>query len=474
MALAVLNEIKGWFKAKPSEGLLQGLTFPGGIEPYYGKDLTSGIPIAVMPPPKQVVLPLSMHAGAPAKPLVAVGSQVKKGQKIAEAGGFVSTPIHASLSGKVKAISPHTHPSGRIMTSIIIESDGQDDWISPLTEHENYLERSPEEIKKIVLEAGISGMGGAQFPTHVKLSPPKDKKVDTLILNGVECEPYLTADHRLMMEYPVEMLQGLKLLIKILGVDKVYIGVEDNKLDAIEILNNALRENPIREVAGRPVDVKIAVVKTKYPEGGEKQLIQAILNKEVPSGGLPMDIGVVMQNVATTVAIYQAVRFGIPLIERIVTVTGHGIKRPQNVLARLGTRGRDIIEFCGGFVGEPGKVVFGGPMMGMAQFTLEAPIIKGTGGILVLPKEEIHLDHIQPCIKCAACVEACPAGLAPHMLSITAELVNFEEAKKYRPFDCIECGCCDYVCPSKRPIVHLIRYTKMELAAKRKKEEQAK
>jgi Na+-translocating ferredoxin:NAD+ oxidoreductase subunit C len=471
MAIGLLEEIKSWLKPKALDGRLEGLTFPGGIEPYYGKDLTAHSPIRVMPPPKQVVLPLSMHTGAPAKPLVAVGDRVKKGQCIAEAGGYISAPVHASISGKVKTIGPERHPSGRIIQSVVIESDDQDEWFSPLQENENYLDLDPDKIRKIISEAGISGMGGAQFPTHVKLNPPKGKTIDTLILNGVECEPYLTADHRLMVEQSDEMLEGLKILIKLLGVNKVFIGIEDNKPDAIQILREALGKTPITSVCGRPVEVQLAVVKTKYPEGGEKQLIQAILKKEVPSGGLPMDIGVVMQNVATTVTIYRAVRHGIPLIERIVTVTGHGIKHPQNVLARLGSRARDIIDFCGGFSGEPGKVIFGGPMMGMAQFTLDTPIVKGTGGILVLPKEEIQVDEIQPCIRCAACVEACPAGLAPHMLSITAELVNFDEAKRYRPFDCIECGCCDYVCPSKRPIVHLIRYTKMELAARRKQEE---
>jgi electron transport complex protein RnfC len=474
MTLALVSEIKNWLRLKPSEDQLKGLTFLGGIEPYYGKDLTGSTPTAIMPPPQKVILPLSMHTGAPAKPLVKVGETVKKGLMIAEAGGYVSVPVHATISGKVTAIGPHPHPSGRTVTCITIESDGMDEWISPLVEHENYLELSPDEIKKIVLQAGISGMGGAQFPTHVKLNPPKDKKVDTLILNGVECEPYLTADHRLMLEYPREILQGLNLLIKILGVEKVYIGIEDNKPDAVQTLTEALEKESIEEVDGRPVRIQIASVRTKYPEGGEKQLIQAVLGKEVPSGGLPMDIGVVMQNVATTVAIYEAVRFGRPLIQRIVTVTGHGIKQPRNVMARLGTRARDIIEFCGGFIGEPGKVILGGPMMGMAQYTLDVPIVKGTGGILVLPKEEIRLDQIQPCIKCAACVVACPMGLAPHMLSITAEQINFEEAKRYHPFDCIECGCCDYVCPSKRPIVHLIRYTKMELAARKKKEEQKK
>jgi Na+-translocating ferredoxin:NAD+ oxidoreductase subunit C len=472
MNLGLVTEIKTWLSLKPTDDHLKGLTFPGGIEPYYGKDLTGHTPTAIMPPPQKVILPLSMHTGAPAKPMVAVGALVRKGQMIAEAEGYVSVPVHATISGKVTGIGPHPHPSGRTTLCITIESDGQDEWIGPLVEHEDYLRLSPDEIKKIVHQAGISGMGGAQFPTHVKLNPPQGKKVDTLILNGVECEPYLTADHRVMMEYPREILEGLKLLIKILGVERVYIGIEDNKPDAIRILSQELAKDPIEHVDGRPVQIKIASVRTKYPEGGEKQLIQAILNKEVPSGGLPMDIGVVMQNVATTVAVYEAVRYGRPLIQRIVTVTGHGIQQPRNVMARLGTRARDIIEFCGGFMGEPGKVVLGGPMMGMAQYTLDVPIVKGTGGILALPKEEIRMDQIQPCIRCAACVVACPVGLAPHMLSITAELTNFDEAKRYHPFDCIECGCCDYVCPSKRPIVHLIRYTKLELAARKKKEEQ--
>ena len=290
MALSILEEIKGWLNPRPTGNYISGLTFPGGIEPYYGKDLTSETPTVVMPPPKSVVLPLSMHTGVPAKPSVAVGVLVKKGEKIAEAGGYVSTPIHATISGKVKAIAPHSHPSGRTVTSITIESDGQDEEFSPFIEHENYLGLSPDEVRKIVLESGISGMGGAQFPTHVKLNPPKEKRVDTLILNGVECEPYLTADHRVMVEYPSEILKGLRLLIRILGVDKVFIGIEDNKPEAIHVLSEVLKKDPIEKVGDHSVVVKIAVVKTKYPEGGEKQLIQAILNREVPSGGLPMDI----------------------------------------------------------------------------------------------------------------------------------------------------------------------------------------
>jgi electron transport complex protein RnfC len=452
-----------------SDGVVSGLTFPGGVEPEdYGKDLTQHLSTETMPPPQRVILPLSMHTGAPCKPAVTVGQSVKKGQKIGEPGGYVSAPVHASLSGKVSAIGPYTHPSGKTVTAIVIDSDGKDEWVPDLVERPDYEKLTAEEVRKIVNEAGLSGMGGAQFPTHVKLNPPKEKPVDTLILNGVECEPYLTADHRLMLEQPREAILGLKLLIRILGVKRAFIAIEDNKLDAVAAMSKALAADPILSIEGQPVEVRLAVPKTKYPEGGEKQLIQAVTGKQVPSGGLPMDIGVVMQNVATAVAVYEAVRYGRPLIERIVTVTGRGIKNPKNLRVRLGTTGRDMLVYCGGFNGEPGKVIFGGPMMGMAQFNLDTPIVKGTGGILVLPKEAVERDSFMPCIKCAACVVACPMGLSPHMLSITGEAFAFEEAKQYHPFDCIECGCCDYVCPSKRPIVQFIKHIKLELAKKGK------
>lgn len=438
-------------------------TFTGGIHPdSYEKHWTEHSQIEEVPPPKKAILPLSQHVGTPCEPLVKVGDLVKKGQKIGVEKGRISAPVHASISGKVTAIGPHPHHSGRIVTAITIESDGKDEWIEGKPERENYAELDSEELRRIILEAGITGLGGATFPTHVKLSPAPEKKITTVLLNGAECEPFLTCDHRLMVEQSRDVIGGLRIIMKILSVKEAVIGIEDNKPDAIANLSQS-----IKDVANGS-HITIVKVRTKYPEGGEKQLIQAVFGKEVPSGGLPMDIGLVVQNVGTAAAIYRAVRWGEPLIERIVTVSGLGITHPKNVRARLGTSLKDLIEFCGGVVGETGKIIVGGPMMGIAQYTLDVPVVKGTIGLLVFPKEKVQVDEMEPCIKCAACVEACPAGLAPHMLSITVEANNFDEASKYYPFDCIECGCCDYVCPSKRPIVHLIKYAKTELSKKKK------
>lgn len=442
----------------------RGNRFPGGIHPFYGKEFTQGGKTETVPLPDKVTIPLSQHIGAPCKALVSVGALVRKGEMIGETTGVVAAPIHASLSGKVTAVGPAPHPGGSLVPSITIESDKKDEWIHGLEEHSDYLDLDADTLRKIITKAGVVGLGGAAFPTHVKLNPPKDKKIHTLILNGVECEPYLTADHRLMVEQTSEMIEGLKILVRILGVQKVYIGIEDNKPDALKIVEAAV------EKEGRNlVETRVVSLETKYPQGGEKQLIQAILGLEVPNGGLPMDLGLVVQNVGTAAAIYEAVRFGRPLIERIITVTGRGVLQPKNLRVRIGTPIRDVIRFCGGFAGEPGKVIMGGPMMGPAQYTLDVPIVKGTGGILIFPKEEVSVEESRACIRCSACIEACPVGLLPNMLSVTAEALNFAEAKKFHPFSCIECGCCSYVCPSRRPIVHQIRHIKMDLSSTRKK-----
>ena len=444
--------------------IIKGKNFPGGIHPFYGKEFTQGGKTEPLPLPDKVIIPLSQHIGAPCKPLVAVGALVKIGELIGETTGFVAAPIHASISGKVIHVGPAPHPGGNHILSITIESDKKDEWIGGIEEHPDYLNLDIETIKKMITQAGVVGLGGAAFPTHVKLNPPKEKKIHTLILNGVECEPYLTSDHRLMVEQSKEVIEGLKILTRVLGVKKVYIGIEDNKPDALRVMEEAVKNE-----GSRLVETQVVELETKYPQGGEKQLIQAILGLEVPNGGLPMDLGLVVQNVGTAAAIYEAVRYGRPLIDRIITVTGRGVRQPKNIRVRIGTRIQDIIDFCGGFAGEPGKVIMGGPMMGPAQYTLDTPVVKGTGGILIFPKEEVSIEESRACIRCAACIEACPVGLLPNMLSVTAEVLNFTEARKFHPLSCIECGCCSYVCPSRRPIVHQIRHIKMDIASTKKK-----
>ncbi|MEK7279544.1 MAG: electron transport complex subunit RsxC [Nitrospirota bacterium] len=436
--------------------------FRGGVHPHYEKSSTEGLRIEKAPIPERVIIPLSQHIGSPCSPVVKVGDHVRKGDKIGETSGVISSPVHASISGRVTAIAPFPHPNGRDVLSIVIESDGKDEWREGLIERKDYLRLDPELLKEIILEAGIVGLGGAAFPTYVKLNPPKGKKIDTIVLNGAECEPYLTADHRIMAERPDEVVEGLRILMRILGVDKGYIGIEENKPDAISILKKSVSN-------GSAKGIQITELEAKYPQGGEKQLIKAILNREVPSGGLPMDLGILVQNVGTAMMVYRAVRFGWPLIERVVTITGKGIKRPRNLEVRIGTRISEVIKACGGFSAEPGKVVIGGPMMGMAQYTLEVPVVKGTTGIIVLPKETIVFQEERTCIKCGMCVKVCPMGLIPNMISIYSETKQFDEAMQYHPFDCIECGCCAYVCPSKIPIVQLIRHVKSELSIKRSK-----
>lgn len=424
-----------------------------GIHPVDEKRLTASIPVEDIKSPDKVVIPLSQHIGAPCEPLVKIGDNVKKCQKIGEAKGFISAPVHTPISGRVIAIGRFPHPSGNQSHSIVIESDGKDEPVDSLKGHRDYLNLDPKELRDIILNAGIVGMGGATFPTHVKLSPPKEKKVNTVILNGAECEPYLTADDRLMVEMPHEVVEGMKIIMHIMGVREGYIGIEDDKPAAIDAIRKA----------ASGTDIRVISLKKKYPQGAEKQLINSILGKEVPSGGLPMDIGIVVQNVGTAVAVYNAVRYGVPLIDRIVTVTGHGIKKAGNFKVRIGTLLEHVINECGGFAGEPGKIIFGGPLMGIAQYTLHVPILKGTSGILIVPKEEVLLEDFRACIRCGRCVQACPIRLLPNMYSILAEAGRPKDAEKYYVLDCIECGCCTYVCPSRRPIVHQIRYIKAEM-----------
>ncbi len=438
-------------------------TFPKGVHPPDKKELSKEFKIEVFPAGKTVVIPLHQHTGAPAEPLVKKKDRVLKGQKIGEAKGFISANIHSPVSGTVKSIEPHVTPLGKNVLSVIIENDGEDELfpeIKPLKNDPHSY--SPEEVRNAVREAGIVGLGGAAFPTSVKLSPPKEYPVDTVILNGAECEPYLTTDYRLMLERVDEIIEGAEILKETVGASKIYLGVEDNKPDVIELYEQKLN--------GR-ADFEVAPLKTKYPQGGEKMLIKAILGREVPTGGLPFHVGVLVQNVGTTYAVYETLKTGMPLIERVLTITGEGVKEPKNLQVRIGTMFKDIIEFAGGYVGKPGKLIMGGPMMGISQWTDIVPVLKATSGILVLPEEELPKKKEYNCIGCNSCTEHCPMNLVPTRIVTLAKNERFEDAKDWGLMDCIECGTCSYVCPANIPLVHWIRFGKSGYIKLKKKSE---
>lgn len=431
---------------------MKPLTFRGGIHPKDHKQSTNQIPIAEMPAPKLLYFPVVQHLGAPLKPLVQVGDEVKMGQMIADCEGYVSAPVHASVSGKVVEIAPYLASSGQEVHTIVIENDGLDTpaYSEKALSLEEVKNLSADEIIQIVHDAGIVGMGGATFPTHVKLRPSHE--VDHVIINGAECEPYLTSDHRLMLEHPEEVVKGLQILMQVLGTKEGSIGVESNKPDAIEALEKVA-----------PDDVHVVPLKTKYPQGAEKQMIKAILGREVPSDGLPADAGAVVFNVDTAAAVYRAVCLGRPLMSRIVTVSGDAVKNPQNVRVRLGARFSDVIEFTGGFSEEPVKIISGGPMMGVTQFSLDVSVIKGTSGILALTQKEAGTLEESACIRCGKCVTACNVGLEPFLISAAVLQGEDERARSYHLFDCIECGSCSYVCPAGRHLVQHFRVGKERL-----------
>lgn len=405
--------------------------------------------------PSKVILPIRQHIGVPCEPIVKKGALVKKGQVIASSDAPVSSNIHATISGTVVDVSNKPHPGLGECLAITIESDGLDQWEEGVLVERDWQTLNADELIEIIKNAGIVGLGGATFPTHIKLQPPKGAEIDTLIINGAECEPYLTADHRMMLEYTDRLITGILIIKKILGVNEAIIGVEDNKMNAVEAISAALPD-------GR---IKVVAVPTRYPQGGEKMLIRTLVNREVPSGKLPLDVGVVVQNVGTAVAVCDAVQHGIPLLERIVTVSGSAIKEPKNLKLRIGTSFADAIEQCGGFNFKPEKLIMGGPFMGTAQYTTEVPIIKGVNGILALSKKEVNEGTKTNCIRCGRCVNACPMGLNPSMLSALAEKGLFTEAKEeYHLLDCMECGTCSFVCPAKRKLVHYLRYAKFSAA----------
>ncbi|MBC5733868.1 electron transport complex subunit RsxC [Flavonifractor sp. DFI.6.63] len=440
-------------------------SFYGGVHPNDRKEATRHKAVTPLgAAPQQVVIAMSMHIGAPCKSVVAKGDHVTVGQKIGEIAGL-GAPIHASVSGTVTAVEPRPYPGGNKVMSVVIENDFQDTFGSDLTPHPDYSKLTADEIVEIIKEAGVTGMGGAGFPTHVKISSGIGK-VDTLILNGAECEPYITADHRLMLEQGERVIGGARILMQAFGLQSATIGVEANKPDAIEHL---------QALVGARADVHVESLRTRYPQGAEKQLIQRLTGREVPPGGLPAHVGCAVFNVGTAAAVYDAVVEGKPVTHRIVTVTGDAVKEPCNLLVPLGTSFQHLIDEAKGFAEEPDRVLTGGPMMGIAQHTLEVGIIKGTNAVLCLTrKEAAPIETEEVCLRCARCVNVCPMHLTPVYMHLYAGKGMWKEAEALNVMDCIECGSCNYICPGRLHLVQSFRMTKMELRQLAAKEKAAK
>lgn len=434
-------------------------TFPQGVFLPHHKEGTAHLATVRVPPPQRVVLPLIQHTGAPLQPLVRKGDTVRRGQKIADTDAFVAAPVHASISGKVAGIEDWAHPTLGRFQAIVIENDGSSEecHYDPLPEDIESLD--PASLRLFVREGGFVGLGGAAFPTHVKLSPPPDKPIDALILNGAECEPYLTCDHRVMLEQAEAMLLGLRVMVRACGARRAYIGIEENKMDCIAHLTPLARNLPF--------PTEVVPLQTKYPQGSEKHLILAILGREVPPGGLPLDVGVVVQNVQTAAALGRMAKEGVPLVERVITLSGDCLKKPGNFAVPLGMLLEDLVAFCEGFTTPPRKVIMGGPMTGITQATLAVPVIKGTSGFLFFARSVNKGEYV--CIRCGRCVAHCPMRLLPYLLGRLAEEHLFEEAEANRVLDCVECGSCAYVCPAGIALVHLIKLAKFEVMRRRKR-----
>jgi Na+-translocating ferredoxin:NAD+ oxidoreductase subunit C len=428
-----------------------GVGFRHGVHPPEHKGLTCGVPIRRMPFPDEVVLPLRQHAGKPAKPLVRRGDRVERGDKVAEADGFVSVPIHASAAGTVVGIDWWPHPDGSMSEAVRIRVETFSPQIGRPRSIPHFAGLTPQQAVAAVREGGVVGLGGAAFPAHVKLSPPADVQIEMLLVNGAECEPYLTTDHRTMVEFPDRVHLGVRVMMHTLGVDRAVIGVERNKPDAIEAL---------RATIPGDLDITVIPLTVKYPQGAEKMLIKAVTGREVPSGKLPMHVGVVVQNVGSIACIAEIFETGQPLIERVVTVSGPGVNRPSNLIVPVGSKLRDVLAFCGGLKGDATEILFGGPMMGASIADLDTPLIKSTSGVVVLTHAETKPKPVHPCIRCGHCLDACPVFLNPSQLGILAQAGRYEEMETMHLADCMLCGSCSYVCPSNIPLSQMFALSK--------------
>lgn len=434
--------------------LLKLFTFKKGIHPEDKKSFTNTKAIENLPLPEEVFIPLQQHIGVSGELLVEKGQEIKTGQVIGKSEKFVSSPVHSSITGTVKNISTFLHPLGTKVTMVHIHKTANDDW-EKMDSIKDWESANIDDLLSTIWNAGVVGLGGAAFPTHVKLNPPKEKKIDTFILNGVECEPYLTADHRAMLERGEKILDGMAIIMKILGTEIGFIGIENNKPDAIKVMQEL--------AANKYSKFKVVPLKVKYPQGAEKMLIEAVVKRKVPAGRLPMDVGTVVNNVGTALAVAEAIQEGKPLIERIVTVTGDSINEPKNLLARIGTPFNNLIEFCGGLKENTKQVYMGGPMMGFTQYDLNVPVIKATSGIVCSSESEIKVPKSYACIQCGNCVSACPMNLLPTRLASFTSKGKWIEANELGILNCIECGSCSFVCPSAIPLVQWIRVGKLRV-----------
>lgn len=435
-------------------------TFRGGVHPFEGKELSMDRAVTVLKPTSgEMVYPLSQHIGAPAKAIVKVGDEVLVGQKIAEAGGFISAVVVSSVSGKVKKIEPRVTAGGAKSISIVIENDGLYTAVEGLGEDRDAIKLSKQEIRDIVREAGIVGLGGAGFPTNVKLTPKDESKIDYVIVNGAECEPYLTCDYRMMIEEPERLVGGLKVMLQLFENAKAVIGIENNKPKAIETLRALVKDEP---------KITVEPLRTKYPQGGERSLIYAVTGREINSSMLPADAGCVVDNVNTVMAIYDAVCKQTPILERVITVTGDAVKEPQNFKVRTGMNYNDIIEAAGGFVGEPKKILSGGPMMGQAMYTTDVPVTKNSSSLTCFLEDEVEKNPESPCIRCGRCGEVCPEFLVPVLMMQTCMAGNSEGYEKLYGMECIECGSCSYICPARRPLTQAFKQMKRRIGEERR------